>query len=422
MYFILYDIGIFFYGFIAKLLSLFQVKARKWVEGRQNLLEYLQSELQTKKIKKNELIWFHCSSLGEFEQGRPLIEAIKEKYPKEKILLTFFSPSGYDIQNEYAYADIVAYLPLDTKKNARDFVKLVQPKMVFWVKYEFWYYLLENLHHSNIPVFLISGIFRPNHFFFSPFGKSHRQCLYFFEHIFVQNSTSRNLLEKLNIKNITVAGDTRLDRVLMIADENRRYSLIEQFADASDKPIIICGSTWPADDDIIVQYINNNRRQLPYRFIIAPHEIEAHKINALKKKIKIPAICYSGSTREKIGNFDVLIIDNIGMLSALYRYGYFAYIGGAFGTGLHNILEPIVFGLPVVFGRNYQKFDEAISIINNKGGVSIKNIEEFSEIAGKFLDTKFYQQTSKKARQYVTINQGATSKIMHSLCTSKHLK
>lgn len=422
MYFILYDIGIFLYGFVAKLLSLFQLKAKKWVKGRQYLLQSLQKELQAKNIKKHELIWFHCSSLGEFEQGRPLIEAIKKNNPTEKILITFFSPSGYDLQHKYAFADIITYLPLDTKKNANEFIELVQPKLVFWVKYEFWYHFLAALYQKKIPVLLISGIFRHNHFFFSPFGKTHSQCLSFFKHLFVQNTSSKKILATANINNVTVAGDTRLDRVLTILNENRRFNNIEQFFNSSDKPIIICGSTWPADEDIITQYINNNHRELPYRFIIAPHEIKSMNINSLRRKIKIPSICYSEFIDRKaddsIDKFEVLIIDNIGMLSALYRYGHIAYIGGAFGSGLHNILEPIVFGLPVIFGKNYHKFDEALTLVKNKGAFSIHNSEQFSEIIDQLSQADFYEQTSRQARQYVTDNRGATEKILQS----PHLK
>ena len=417
MYFILYDIGIFLYGLVAKLLSPFQRKAKKWVKGRKDLLQLLPKELHSKRIQKHELIWFHCSSLGEFEQGRPLIEAIKKNYPEEKILLTFFSPSGYDLQHKYELADIVTYLPLDTKKNAKEFVELVQPKLVFWVKYEFWYHFLAALHQRQIPVFLVSGIFRPNHFFFTPFGKTHLRCLSFFKHLFVQNTSSKKMLETVNIDHVTVAGDTRLDRVLTILKENKRFEEIEEFSNSSDKPIIICGSTWPADEDIITQYINNYST-LPYRFIIAPHEIKSTNINSLQKKINIPSICYSEIIDNKfdgnIDQFEVLIIDNIGMLSASYRYGHIAYIGGAFGAGLHNILEPIVFGLPVIFGKNYHKFDEAFTLVKNKGAFSIHNSEQFSEIIDQLSQADFYEQTSSQARQYVIDNQGATEKILQS--------
>lgn len=414
MYFFIYNIGIFLYGFIAKILALFQPKAKKWVKGRQGLFQKLQQELQTKNIDKQQLIWFHCSSLGEFEQGRPLIEAIKKQYPNEKILLTFFSPSGYEIRQNYALADIIFYLPLDTKKNAKQFIDLVQPKLVFWVKYEFWYHFLETLHQRKIPVFLVSGIFRKKHFFFSPFGKTHRQCLQFFEHLFVQNAISKKHLEAVGISHLTIAGDTRLDRVLAIAAEKKRFEIIDQFAKANQKPIIVCGSTWQPDETIIAQYINDNVDNLPFQFIIAPHEINSLNINGLQEKINAKSIRYSNATNENIINYDILIIDNIGMLSALYRYGKIAYIGGAFGSGLHNILEPIVFGLPVIFGTKYQKFEEAVNLVGEKGGFSVTSYEAFNAVIKQLSKELFYQQAFAKAKKYVIDNQGATQLILQS--------
>ncbi|MFK7949557.1 MAG: 3-deoxy-D-manno-octulosonic acid transferase [Saprospiraceae bacterium] len=414
MYFFIYKIGIFLYGFVAKILALFQPKAKKWVEGRQDLLHRLQQDLQSNNIKKQQLIWFHCSSLGEFEQGRPLIESIKKQYPDEKILLTFFSPSGYEVRKNYASADIITYLPLDTKKNAKRFIDLIEPKLVFWVKYEFWYHFLEALQQRQIPTFLVSGIFRANHFFFSPFGKTHRQCLYFFEHLFVQNTISKKHLETINITHSTIAGDTRLDRVLAIAAEKKRFEIIEQFTKVNTKPIVICGSTWQPDEAIIAQYINAYSDDLPYRFIIAPHEIKTLKIKVLQEKINRKSIKYSEAKSDNISNIDILIIDNIGMLSALYRYGKIAYIGGAFGSGLHNTLEPIVFGLPVIFGTKYQKFEEAVNLVKEKGGFSIRDYEDFKAIIQQLSNESFYQQASAKAKQYVIDNQGATPLILQS--------
>jgi len=414
MYFFGYNIGIFLYGFVAKILALFQPKAQKWVKGRQDLFQQLQKEFAVKGIDKQQLIWFHCSSLGEFEQGRPLIEAIKKQYPNERILLTFFSPSGYEIRKNYALADVVTYLPLDTKKNAKKFVELVQPKLVFWVKYEYWYHILAALHQRQIPTFLVSGIFRANHFFFSPFGKAHRRCLHFFEHLFVQNTVSKKHLASINITHATVAGDTRLDRVLAIVAAEKRFSLIERFVEAKDKAVIICGSTWSPDETIITEYINGHKINLPYRFIIAPHEIKPLKIKLLQEKIAVKSIRYSKLANENIADYDVLIIDNIGMLSALYRYGKIAYIGGAFGSGLHNILEPIVFGLPVVFGTKYQKFEEAVDLVRTKGAFSVQNYEEFKAIIQQLSKEENYQESSAKAKRYVIDNQGATSLILQS--------
>lgn len=414
MYFIFYNIGIWLYGFFAKILAKFKPKAKQWVEGRRTIFEDLKEELITKNIVNQSVIWFHCSSLGEFEQGRPIIEAIKKNYPNEKILLTFFSPSGYEVRKNYAFADIVVYLPLDTKQNARKFIDLVQPKMVFWVKYEFWYHFLETLHQRQIPTFLVSGIFRANHFFFSPFSKSHRNCLYFFNHLFLQNDDSKKHLAQIGFTNVSVVGDTRLDRVLAIAKANKTFELVTQFAAADDKPIIVCGSTWSPDEAMISQYINEHQDNLPFRFIIAPHEIKPTKINNLVENIAIKTICYSKATSENIQNFDVLIIDNIGMLSALYRYGNIAYVGGAFGSGLHNILEPIVFGLPVVFGTKYQKFEEAVTLVAQKGGFSVADYKEFLKIIELLQNEDFYNEASTIAKAYVDQNQGATMAIFQS--------
>lgn len=414
MYFFFYNIGIWLYGIIAKLLALFQPKAHKWVEGRSNWFQDLEEKLSAKAFENKQFIWFHCASLGEFEQGRPVIEAIKAKYPNERILLTFFSPSGYEIRKNYAFADIVVYLPLDTKQNAQRFIDLVQPKMVFWVKYEYWYHFLETLHQRQIPIFLVSGIFRVNHFFFSPFGKSHRQCLDFFTHLFVQNEESEKHLHQVGFKHTSVVGDTRLDRVLAIAAANKKFEIVTEFATADERPIIVCGSTWSPDEAVICQYINNHKEQLPFRFIIAPHEIKELKINSLVEKVAVKTVRYSIAKKETVGDFEVLIIDNVGMLSALYRYGKIAYIGGALGSGLHNTLEPIVFGLPVIFGTKYQKFEEAVTLVEQKGGFSIANYEDFLSAVEALQNDDFYQKASKIAQRYVDQNQGATQAIVQS--------
>lgn len=414
MYFFFYNIGIFLYGFVAKIIALFQPKAKKWVQGRQDLFQQLQQQLSVNKINEKEIIWFHCSSLGEFEQGRPLIETIKQHYPKEKILITFFSPSGFEIRKNYDLADIVLYLPMDTKKNAEHFINLVQPKLVFWVKYEFWYHFLETLNQHQIPTFLVSGVFRENHFFFSPFGNTHRKCLHFFNHLFVQNKLSQKHLQAVGILHSTITGDTRLDRVLAIAAENKRFKIIDKFAQANTKPIIVCGSTWQPDESIITQYINNHSTDLPFRFIIAPHEIKSSNIKSLQDKINGKSILYSEANHENISAYDILIINNIGMLSALYRYGKLAYIGGGFGSGLHNILEPIVFGLPVIFGYKYQKFEEAVNLVKHKGCFSINNYKDFKTTLSNLSNENAYKLASKKATDYVENNKGATAIILKS--------
>jgi 3-deoxy-D-manno-octulosonic-acid transferase len=414
MYLLIYNFVVQLYHFVANILALFQPKSKKWVKGRQDLFQKLTLELETKELINQPFIWFHCASLGEFEQGRPLIERIKKEYPDEKILLTFFSPSGYEIRKNYAFADIVCYLPLDTKLNAKRFLDLVEPTMVFWIKYEFWFNILAELHYRKIPTFLVSGIFRADHFFFSPFGKWHRKCLNFFTHLFVQNQVSATHLEAIGFSHLTISGDTRLDRVLDIAKENKQFELLEKFKAADDRPIIICGSTWQPDEAIITQFINENSTNLPFRFIIAPHEIKVEKIANLVQNIEVKVTRYSTTNLDEIGKQDVLIIDNIGMLSALYKYGKIAYIGGAFGSGLHNILEPIVFGLPVIFGSKYQKFEEALNLVEQKGCFSIKNYKEFCKIIEFLNQEKNYTNASAIVTKYVKTNKGATPKILSS--------
>lgn len=414
MYLLIYNFAIRLYGVTARFLAFFQPKAKKWVTGRRDFFQNLERELKTKNLDNQPFIWFHCASLGEFEQGRPLIERIKKEYPEERILLTFFSPSGYDIRKNYAFADVVCYLPLDTKSNAKHFLDLIEPTMVFWVKYEFWFHILAELHERKTPLFLVSGIFRSNHFFFSFIGKKHRQCLDFFTHLFLQNEASATNLRQFGYSNTTVSGDTRLDRVMDIANENKQFELLEKFKSANQRPIIICGSTWQPDEAIIAQFINDNSSNLRFRFVIAPHEIKNENITALIQKIKVKTVRYSKTNLEEIGENDVLIIDNIGMLSALYKYGKIAYIGGAFGSGLHNILEPIVFGLPVVFGSKYQKFEEAVALTEQKGCFSIKNYTDFCAIIAFLNQQENYEKASKTVQQYVLSKKGATQKILAS--------
>lgn len=414
MYLLIYNFTIRLYYFTARLLAFFKPKAKKWIEGRHDFFQNLEEELTTKGLDNQPFIWFHCASLGEFEQGRPLIERIKKEYPDERILLTFFSPSGYEIRKNYAFADVVCYLPLDTKRNANQFLDLIEPMMVFWVKYEFWFNILAELNQRKIPTFLVSGIFSADHFFFSPFGKWHRQCLDFFTHLFVQNQESATLLEKIGFSHVTVSGDTRLDRVLDIANENKPFELLEKFKNKDDRPTIICGSTWQPDEAIITKFINENAANLPFKFVIAPHEIKVENINNLIQRIQVKAVRYSQANLAEIGNYDVLIIDNIGMLSALYKYGKIAYIGGAFGSGLHNILEPIVFGLPVIFGAKYQKFEEAVALTEQQGCFSIKDYDGFCETIAFLNQEKNYKNASTIVQKYVETKKGATQKILAS--------
>ncbi len=350
--------------------------------------------------------------MGEFEQALPLIEIIKTEFPEMKILLTFFSPSAYEIRKNYKNADYIFYLPLDFKKNAKKFIELTNPYLVFFIKYEFWFYYLKILKEKKIPVYLISGIFREDQIFFKNYGKWFANILRNFTHIFVQNKISLKLLEKIKIKNVTIAGDTRFDRVSDIVKINKNFDLIEKFKD--NKKILIAGSTWKEDEEILIKYINNTKKNL--KFIIAPHEIHKENINRILKKIKISKIAYSQANEKNIKNKNVLIIDNIGMLSSIYKYGEISYVGGAFGKGLHNILEPATFGMAIFFGIKYKKFQEAIDLINLKAAFSIKNFENFERKINEILENKnLLEESSRISKNYIIENLGGTKKILKKI-------
>ena len=405
----LYKTAIFLYYLVIRIVSPFNKKAYFFVKGRKNWRKNL-----TGKVDNNErYIWFHCASLGEFEQGRPVIEEIKKQFPERKIALTFFSPSGYEIRKNYDLADIIAYLPVDTKKNARDFVSLLNPERVFFVKYEFWYFYISELKKRKIPLFIISAIFRKNQQFFknTPWGKFYRKMLFQFEHIFIQDEASAQLLKSLGISNYTVSGDTRFDRVAAIARNSKSIPAVEKFR--GNARLLVAGSTWKPDEELLTEYINNSKH---IKFIIAPHEVSEANINRLLQMLKIPAIRFSQIEKAETDNFRVIVIDSIGLLSSLYRYGNVAYIGGGFGVGIHNILEAATFGLPIIFGPNYSKFKEAVDLTSKGGAFTISNFNQLETIA----DTLLYDdETSRKASEiclkYITENVGSTTIIMKKI-------
>ena len=405
----LYKTAIFLYLLIAHIVSPFNKKARLFVKGRKNWRKKL-----AEKVNKNErYIWFHCASLGEFEQGRPLIEEIKKQFPESKIALTFFSPSGYEIRKNYDLADIVAYLPLDTKRNARDFISLLNPEKVFFVKYEFWYFYISELKKREIPLFVISAIFRKNQQFFknTPWGKLYRTILFQFEHIFVQDETSAQLLKSVGVTNYTVSGDTRFDRVATIVRNSKNMPIVEKFR--GNAPLLVAGSTWKPDEELLSEYINNNKHA---KFIIAPHEVSETNINRLLKMLKVPAIRFSQIENAEPAHFKVLVIDSIGLLSSLYRYGNVAYIGGGFGVGIHNILEAATFGLPVIFGPNYSKFKEALDLIALGGAFSISDFNQLETITDALLfDNETRKKASETCLKYVAENVGSTTLIIKKL-------
>jgi len=405
----LYKVAIFLYSLVVRIFSHFNEKARFFVKGRKNWRKNL-----AEKIDGNErYIWFHCASLGEFEQGRPVIEEIKKQFPERKIALTFFSPSGYEIRKNYDLADIVAYLPCDTKKNARDFISLLNPEKVFFVKYEFWYFYISELKQREIPLFIISAIFRKNQQFFknTPWGKFYRKMLFQFEHIFIQDEPSAQLLKSIGITNYTVSGDTRFDRVAAIARNSKDIPAIEKFR--GNTPLLVAGSTWKPDEELLVEYINNNRHA---KFIIAPHEVSEVNINRLLKMLKVPTIRFSLIEKEEIDNFRVIVIDSIGLLSSVYRYGSVAYIGGGFGVGIHNILEAATFGLPIIFGPNYSKFKEAVDLKSRGGAFTISNFNQLEVTAYSLLyDNEAGKKASETCLKYIAENVGSTALIVKKL-------
>ena len=403
-----YNIGIQLYTLIIHLAALFgNKKAKMWIAGRKDIFK------QLKEVEPNA-IWIHAASLGEFEQGRPIIEAIKAKTPNQKILLTFFSPSGYEIRKNYPFADYIFYLPIDNQRNAKRFIALTKPKFAIFIKYEFWYHYINELHLNQIPIYSVSAIFRPNQRFFKWYGAWFRQMLLKFEHIFVQNKSSLLLLKKQHISNATMAGDTRVDRVWDIKSTKKDFPIIEKFT--NQQPTLICGSTWQEDEKIIAEYINTEKN-LPFKIIIAPHDIQEKHLKAIEHLFKNTSIFrYSQANDADIEQANILIIDNIGMLSSIYQYGTIAYIGGGLGKGLHNTLEPITFELPVIFGnQQYQKFEETVWLAENGGGFPIGNFEEFKSIVEQLQEEDFYKNAAQMAFQYIEDNRGATEMIMQKI-------
>lgn len=402
-----YNIGIQLYKLAILLLYPFHKKARLWVDGRKEYFVTLQ-----RKMYKNSkpLIWFHAASLGEFEQCRPIIEKFKEELPEYGIILTFFSPSGYEIRKNYEYADLVFYLPLDTPFNAKKFVRVVNPKLALFAKYEFWFHFINQLDNKKIPAICFSSIFRREQIFFKPQGGFFRALLKKFNRIFVQDEHSLKLLKEINIQNTTVAGDTRFDRVLQICGLKKTIPVAEEFK--GNSKVMVAGSVWEEDMKVLLPIINDSG--IEFKTIIAPHEISEQSIHAIEKSVKKKTIRYSQAEGKDLSSYDVLIIDNIGMLSSLYQYGYVAYVGGAFGKGLHNILEPACFGLPIFFGSEYKKFREAVELTESKLAFSVRNEKELKE-KFDFIMTNEVERNKLAAgiKYYVEKNSGASQQIFN---------
>ncbi len=404
---LLYNIGIKIFTGLAYLIAPFNHKARLWVDGRRDWYNKLKG-----KISPGEkYIWMHCASLGEFEQGRPVFEAIKKEKPECKVILTFFSPSGYEVRKNYKMADIICYLPSDTPVNARKFISLINPAKVIFVKYEFWYNYISVLGRKDIPLFLISGIFRKEQYFFKWYGAFFRNILRNFKWFFLQDQDSADLLNSIGLENVTVAGDTRFDRVMQLTATSKEIPQIMAFR--GNEKIFLAGSSWKPDEEIMARYINKYPERL--KWIFAPHETNPGDIERLIKLFGVKCIKFSALSEES-ADARVMIIDNVGMLSSAYRYAYIAGIGGGFGKGIHNILEPACWSVPVVFGPNHLKFREAEQMKANGGARVYENYDDFESIINEWLaDEKLYKKAAEKAGEYVKGNTGATHKIMLGL-------
>jgi len=428
-----YILFLFLYHAAIRLAANWNPKAKRWIEGRKGLFKRLENELSQNKAP---IVWLHCSSLGEFEQGRPVLEKIRKTYPSHKILLSFFSPSGYEVKKDYPGADYVFYLPADSKKNARRFIQLVNPQLVLWVKYDYWYFFLAELKQKSIPVILISGAFRKDQPFFKWYGRLHRYMLECFLHLFVQTEESAQLLKQAGLgNNITVSGDTRFDRVLKIAADSEPMIEIEKFCGTDN--VIVAGSTWAEDEEELDHYANTH----PYiKFIIAPHDITKERLKEAEELFvncirysrlildpeykKLPNTTTSienpGSSIQQLAspiqqpNPNVLLIDNIGMLSRLYKYATITYVGGGFGNdGVHNVLEAAVYGKPIIFGPEYEKYIEAIELVEKGAAYSIDSAVEIEKLMNDLLaDNDWLKESSEAARNYVYDKKGATEKIM----------
>ena len=403
----IYNLVIYIYLFGVKLAALFSSKPAKMVKGHREVFDILRD-----KIDRNaRYIWFHAASLGEFEQGRPLIERIRKEYPEYRILQTFFSPSGYEVRKNYQGADIVCYLPFDTPRNVRRFIEMVNPCMVFFIKYEFWQNYLNTLYKKGIPVYSVSSIFRPNQIFFRWYGKDYRKVLKTFSHLFVQNEVSEKLLASIGATDVTIVGDTRFDRVLDICTVAKDLPLVKAFK--GNSKTFVAGSSWGPDEDIFIRYFNEH---LEMKLVIAPHVVSDSHLKEIMEKVKRPCVRYTEATEENVSKADCLIIDCYGLLSSIYRYGDISYIGGGFGVGIHNVLEAAVYGIPVIFGPNNKKFREAQHLLEKKGGFEINDYEEFKSLMDRFqTDNSYLQQAGNAAGDYVKNNSGALEKIMKAI-------
>ncbi|WP_281626488.1 3-deoxy-D-manno-octulosonic acid transferase [Segatella salivae] len=405
----MYNIVIYIYLIGVAIASCFNKKVKKMWAGERQAIKVLRE-----KVDPNaRYIWFHAASLGEFEQGRPLMEYLRKTHPEYKILLTFFSPSGYEVRKNYEGADIICYLPLDTIRNARRFLRAIKPVMAFFIKYEFWYNYLHILQHRGVPTYSVSSIFRPDQIFFQWYGKGYGRVLKCFTHFFVQNIESKNLLAKLDIHDVEVVGDTRFDRVLQIKEASKQLPLVEKFTENTSK-VFIAGSSWLPDEEVFLKYFNLHK---DWKLIVAPHVIGEDHLAQIFELLKGRRVVrYTEATEENVKEAEVLIINCFGLLSSIYHYGTISYVGGGFGVGIHNVLEAAVWDIPVIFGPNNKRFQEAQGLIMAGGGFEINDYQSFRDLMMRFETDEMFLQTSKKhAGEFVKGRAGATEKIMGSL-------
>lgn len=406
----IYNIGIHAAHFGLKCASLFNEKIKNGVIGRQNTFKILRDNLNP----NDQTLWFHCASLGEYEQGLPVFKVLRSHYKNHKIVLSFFSPSGYDIRKNTPIADVVVYLPLDTKANVKRFLDIINPELTVFVKYDIWPNFLDELKRRQLRAILISAVFRENQSFFKFYGNQLRKALFAFEHIFTQNERSKNLLESINYKNVTVTGDTRFDRVSSQLEVDNTLDFVETFK--QDKLCMVAGSTWPEDDTLLINFINSEASK-DVKFIIAPHNMKSNQIKNIQEKLRTESVLFSEIDSTKLKDAQVFIIDIIGILSKIYNYADMAYVGGAMGTtGLHNTLEPAVFGVPIIIGNHHEKFPEAKEMIDNAGMFSIANQEEFDAILKELIqNTEKRILSGNNNLQYIKKNKGAVAKIVRYL-------
>ncbi len=409
---LIYHAGIYLYKVLINLAALAgNKKAASWIEGRKNW----RNKLSAFQKKAGETIWFHCSSLGEFEQGRPLIEAMRERDKDSNIILSFFSPSGYEIRKDYPHADLVCYLPLDTPFNAKDFLDIISPDAAYFIKYEYWYNYLNLLHSKKIPVYIVSGIFRESQPFFKWYGTFWRAMLRMINHFFLQDAASGRLLNSIGISSHSLSGDTRFDRVIQVNKIATAIPLLDLFC--QDSMVMVCGSTWPADEKILLQLVERPDLQ-NLKLILAPHVVDADNIRKtlqefMSKLISSPVCEFSKASPDTMKQSKILILDTMGQLSSVYRYAHIAYVGGGFGKGIHNILEPAVYGIPVIFGPRHEKFQEAKDLIAAGAAFCVHDEKELFLITETLVkQASFRENTGKAARQFVCSNAGATEKIL----------